>query len=282
MNESKLTKSIKDKSKKTGIEFPNLLMHYIRCEVYEALSVNSDEEKIIFLNEPILRTGIFQKKDDMSVQVFVSPELRDGDLLMDIGDWLSERGIVLKKSKKVKKGFELELSVSRYSTDLILEFIRIQDDKVYPVRKEIVCKADENIKFEIWLYPMECQAVDLISEIIKKLELINDMDVYFRLNQILDEEPLDGLKLSKEMEKRMESGEIKITAEKLEKLISYSKYKYMKNKWDRYQRANNRKDPTWEGQFDTLMKFLTPLWNSMSKGDIFIDNWMPELGRYLG
>ncbi len=282
MNESKLIKKIKDKSKESGIEFPNLLMHYIRCEVYEILSGNSAGEKIVFLNEPILRTGIFQKKDDMSVKVFVSPDLKDGDLLHELGDSLSEHGIILKRIKKVKKGFELEISIGRYSTDMILEFVRTQDDKVYPVRKDIVCKADENIKFEILLYPIECQAIDLISEIIKKLELINDMDVYYRLNQILEEEPLDGLKLSKEMEKRIESGEIKITPEKLKKLISYSKYKYMKNKWDRYQRVNNRKEPTWEKQQETLMKFLTPLWDSMSKGNIFIDNWMPELGRYLG
>lgn len=282
MNESKLIKNIKEKSKKSGIEFPNLLMHYIRCEVYKILSGNSVGEKIVFLNEPILRTGIFQKKDDMSVKVFVSPELKDGDLLHELGDSLSENGIILKKIKKIKSGFELELSIGRYSTDMILEFVRIQDDKVYPVRKDIVCKADESIKFEILLYPIECQAIDLISEIIKKLELINDMDVYYRLNQILEEEPLDGLKLSKEMEKRIESGEIKITPEKMKKLISYSKYKYMKNKWDRYQRVNNRKEPTWEKQQETLMKFLTPLWDSMSKGNIFIDNWMPELGRYLG
>ena len=56
----------------------------------------------------------------------------------------------------------------------------------------------------------------------------------------------------------------------------------MKNKWDSYQRVNHRKEPTWEKQQETLMKLLTPLWDSMSKGDIFIDNWMPELGRYLG
>ena len=43
-----------------------------------------------------------------------------------------------------------------------------------------------------------------------------------------------------------------------------------------------RKEKPWEDALDIIVAFLEPVWNALCNNEIFFDDWMPELGRYLG
>jgi hypothetical protein len=281
MNNENVIRKIKNKAIESEIEFPNLIMNYVICVVYEGLAQSKAEEKVIFFNEPVLRTGIFYKKEDMEI-LFCTENEENDNLISDLKIFLDEKGIAIKKLKRERNAIGLKLGIDRFEIDVKLKSSSLQNDKIYPVRKEIICKADETERFEIWLYPMEIQVVELLTEIMSKMELINDMDIIFRLNKILTEETLDGLKLSRKIEEKIEKKQMRLSPEKKEKINSYGNYKYLITKWNKYLRVSKRNEPTWEQQYNVFMKFLMPLWDAAYNGEIFIGNWMPELGRYLG
>ena len=38
----------------------------------------------------------------------------------------------------------------------------------------------------------------------------------------------------------------------------------------------------WEETLDLILDFLTPVWSAFCNDEIFYDDWMPELGRFMG
>ena len=68
---------------------------------------------------------------------------------------------------------------------------------------------------------------------------------------------------------------------RMEQITSYKEYGYMKKKWMQYCRTRNGEVVSWEQLMDRLLIFLTPLWKALCEDEIFFDDWMPELGRFL-
>ena len=38
----------------------------------------------------------------------------------------------------------------------------------------------------------------------------------------------------------------------------------------------------WEEVMDRIVSFTEPLWDALCENTVFLDDWMPELGRFLG
>ena len=52
--------------------------------------------------------------------------------------------------------------------------------------------------------------------------------------------------------------------------------KYLQNA----RRAKQKED--WEEVVDRIMAFMKPVWRALCADEIFFDDWMPELTRFLG
>ena len=118
-------------------------------------------------------------------------------------------------------------------------------------------------------------------EILDKLELIADMEPYavvneaLKLHTISGRQMVDGLRHLAGMRPEMRK------PKRLTQLQSYRDYPYMKKRWERYCRNRKGDYDTWEQVMDRLVAFSTPIWEAFCEDQIFLDDWLPELQRFL-
>ena len=55
----------------------------------------------------------------------------------------------------------------------------------------------------------------------------------------------------------------------------------MKKRWKSQSRCERVIYPQWDQVIKLLVKFFTPILEGVLKGEIFIGDWMPQIGRYL-
>jgi hypothetical protein len=133
-------------------------------------------------------------------------------------------------------------------------------------------------EIEMIAYPREYQAAEFICEIMEKLELINDIDVYLYLYRILCETKFAARDVCDAIEAEKKS---ELTWHSFEVFRTYVKNTQMKKKWKVLLRRHRIKEPGWEETMELLIRFIEPLWAALTKGELFFGDWMPELGRYL-
>lgn len=69
---------------------------------------------------------------------------------------------------------------------------------------------------------------------------------------------------------------------RLQQMTSYKDYGYMRKKWQQYEKKHKEDFEDWEILMERLLTFLAPIWTALCEDEIFLDDWMPELGRFLG
>ena len=58
----------------------------------------------------------------------------------------------------------------------------------------------------------------------------------------------------------------------------------MKKKWNRYVKECgdlDKKEDSWERVLELMEECFRPVWQAIDQDEIFIGDWMPQLGRYL-
>lgn len=151
-----------------------------------------------------------------------------------------------------------------------------------PKTKERKLMFDERKTYSYYSYSRESMLSESIFEMMRKLELISNMEVYDTINEILKNQTISGRHVVEEL-KIMGGNEPKvISMKRLEQITSYRTYGYMKKKWQQYVRNHKATSEEWEVVMERILSFLTPLWKALCENEIFFDDWMPELGRFLG
>ena len=114
----------------------------------------------------------------------------------------------------------------------------------------------------------------------EKLELIPNMEAYSQVDRILSENAISGRLFMERVEKLLTGRETLKKEKRQEQLASYRDYTYMRKRWEQYARrnANHR---TWEDIIAELLRFSEPVWHAICKDEVFLEDWMPELGRFL-
>ena len=72
------------------------------------------------------------------------------------------------------------------------------------------------------------------------------------------------------------------TMKRLDQIQSYKNYGYMKKRWLQYERMHLQEKEEWEAVVDRIMSFICPVWKALCDAEIFFDDWMTELERFLG
>lgn len=169
-----------------------------------------------------------------------------------------------------------------FSVPIELRIIRVVDEYRIPRRISIDSFIDNKYKIVFFTYSPEDLIADEMIEIISNLELISDMKPYYTVNNILKENTISGryiLSVLKEYSKK----ELSFCKNKrIEQLKSYKNYPYMRKRWDRYRKQHERSKEPWNLVMDRILNFIEPIWNALINNEVFLDDWMPELGRFLG
>ena len=107
------------------------------------------------------------------------------------------------------------------------------------------------------------------------------MSCYDRINELLKHHAISGRYIIEEFHILGNREEKVVTQKRLQQISSYKEYGYMKKKWTQYAKRHREEYDEWEIVMTRIIRFLTPIWNALCKEEIFLDDWMPELERFL-
>lgn len=144
---------------------------------------------------------------------------------------------------------------------------------------EVVCNS---YPITVYTYSIENALCQSIHEILYKLELIGDMEAYHIVNSAIKNQSISGRRVVEQLEE-IHPRDAKFYVEKrLQQIEGYKNYAYMRKRWEQYEKKKGCAAESWEQVIERLLKFLGPIWTAMCKKEVFFDDWMPELERYLG
>ena len=186
--------------------------------------------------------------------------------------------------KTMEKGFCLFLTYSENDMQVPVSVyigtasVKTQKRK----KKEMPFLLEERKTFSYLCYSKESILAESLFEIMRKLELISDMEAYSEANLILKEYSISGRYILDEFLSMAQKEPKVATMKRLEQVASYKNYGYMKKRWQQYERNHLEQKEDWESVVTRIMSFMGPVWKALCEDEIFFDDWMPELERFLG
>lgn len=136
-------------------------------------------------------------------------------------------------------------------------------------------------KIEYLSYPADMLLAETLYEILNEMELIPDMEPYSRVYHTLKEQIIHGRSIKEELSHCLKEKEMEPERGRVDEILAYCSYGYMKKRWEKYVRHKKEKEVSWEELLKVLGDFLSPVWKSLCEDEVFLGDWMPELGRFL-
>ncbi len=128
-------------------------------------------------------------------------------------------------------------------------------------------------------------------KIVEELELITPMSWYKDGYDILTTQMISGRKVSESFGQLFLENAIPGLKERLEIVDSFQDYKYMEKRWENYMGRfwtkslplcdGDEIEPNWQQVIQLFVRFFTPIFDVALKNELFIGDWMPQIGRYL-
>lgn len=277
---------IKEKSEQLNIPFKNLLSAAVAEIIIELLANGKYCNELYLCNTGDFKPEVYKDLCISNIYYEYVRELDDKMAILYMRDVLKEI-----MAKAALEGFAVSGSVDENGIGLKITV----DDmyiplKIYfrrhigahePERLTLKLTAYENRIVDVLTNPKENELVNHLSEIIEKLELINDMDHYYLLYEILTAYPVNGRKVKDMLVKTLQEKNILIDDTRINMLKSYGEYTYMKRKWKVELRQKKKSEPSWSDVNKCLINFLNPIWDAMERNIVFLGDWMPQLKRFL-
>ena len=181
-------------------------------------------------------------------------------------------------------GFQWNLMGEMDGMEVPLEvkLIPFEDRNCISEKGELSLFMEEKKTIVYRKYPSENLLADNLCQIMSQLELIDSMEAYETVDEILRTQSISGRRLVDELTDLTAKTPKILRLKRMQQLESYRDYTYMKKRWEKYAKATKRELPEWQDVMDRLVKFTEPVWRAVCKKEIFFDDWMPELERFLG
>lgn len=187
------------------------------------------------------------------------------------------------KIKQTEDGASLFLicSFMDIQVPVTMSIIVAKMDSQSPKRKEFTLMFGAKKACSFLSYSRESALSESLFEMMRKLELISDMKVYDVVNEILKSQSINGRHILEELKAMGEKEPKVVSMKRLEQISSYKSYGYMKKKWQQYTRVHKSEPEDWQSVMERIIAFITPIWKALCEDEIFFDDWMPELERFL-
>lgn len=177
-------------------------------------------------------------------------------------------------SVETKNRVYLEIEMEKYRIPFFIEVQPYKEVFSYPIEEQLD-------KLVYYRFPTEEYLAQGFYEIFNKLELLNDLSWYKEIYDILLTEAVDGRKVRDCLAKFLEKKKIPSFEKRLDTIKSYENYGYMKKKWKNEKKRQSKEMPEWNQVVALLVTFISPIFDAIIKDEIFFEDWMPQLGRYL-
>lgn len=295
-------KELKERSEELDIPFADLLRGYVLEDMMLRVSTSSYKDSLWLETYPVLGEEIYRGRSERRIhflyqeseRVLPPEKLQPGQKLSAA---LAEQMIADIFAKENKQEVVWNGKVSEQAEHIILHLNAVYREMQVPLTLIVTCLRTEEqrpaVKEEglvvipgkqisYLVYAPENQLGRNIFSMIEKLELIGDMKCYYDTYQILTTQSFGGRYILDELTALTENTPKLKTEQRIELLAGYRGYAYMRKRWEKYLRNHKQPQVPWEEALDLILTFIRPLWHCLCCNEIFFDDWMPELGRFLG
>lgn len=284
-------KFIRQRSEELQIPYENLFVASVLEEIVQKISNSDYAQNFWMKNSENLNLENYRKKVDLSLSFYVKDSNQFHYKKADIGKLFAELFRNYKK-EAIYWNYHITTDLNKIYIDVVATLSSLKVPvkiKLEPViqenltaySKDIQLFSNNNQKIKIYCYPSEYVITEKFLEIIKKLELLNDMSCYLAIYEILKKDILSGRRVWELLQEGCAKEKIAIDEKRFQLLLSYRTSKYMEKKWKACLRHEKRKQPQWNAVLDVMERFFGVIWDHMCRNVVYLGDWMPELGRYI-
>ncbi|MBR1571140.1 MAG: hypothetical protein IJ655_10630 [Lachnospiraceae bacterium] len=286
------TKLLELKSEELNIAFTNLLAGATAELAVSAIAHSNMRNNMWLCNGDDIGIDTYKLKPVTAIRYVYGGNKSMSDLISEVEDCLKHvfiennyKFLAVKKDDRTNSidfshiYIELELEEKYVPLEIGLKLTKDASVLPYTRTYKLLCENNENVEY--LHFPAEEALCHHICEIMKKMELINDMYHYYEAYKILNMHSLEGRKMRDILYEKCGEAHIKKEAKTYATLYGYRDYKYMEKKWKTFLKKEKRMEPTWQETVDKINDFLEPIWEAVVEDRIFFGDWMPEIGRYL-
>ena len=283
------SKAIKIKSEELEIPFANILSGFALETAVAMVASSSYGNELWLCNHRDLGIDVYKKKPSLELIYKYNGEemLEDfcAGLYKDLRARYQQEGFSTKEIRQEHTitGMRicLELMLEEMYVPLVIKVEQTVSEHLFPREENFRFLMENNKTVSLKLYPMEQTVAYHLAEIIRQLELLNHMEHYIELYDILRQYPLEGRKVKDELAELCSRMHIVTDRKAYDLWSTYGDYIYMKKKWKVLLRREKRQEPQWQEAFRLIQLFFEPIWQAICKEEIFFADWMPEIERFL-
>ncbi len=184
------------------------------------------------------------------------------------------------EEKRINPRIYLKIINPPYLVPFELELIPFEGDTI-PLKENILESDLFEETFSYCMFSSEEYLSRSFYKILDELELIQHMSWYKECYDLLVSEVLEGKKASRSFGRLYLDNAIPALSGRLEIIDSFQDYPYMQKRWENLGKRAEGEYPEWSQVIGLLVKFFTPICDVVSRGEIFIGDWLPQFGRYL-
>ena len=281
--------AVKAKSEELKIPYENLLSAFVIEEAVMAFCGSDEAENFRLKNNNILSLEYYRRKAPTRLEYMVLSE-----------EELTVRNVIHRMSKifqnekkaelwwkyrveKEDEGICVYLSAKIEELQIPVQLVLEQEkeEPSEPSHEELHPFLEEDRSVEYLHYPMEGILAEHFIRIMRDMELINDMGSYYILYELLSKEMNSSRKVTEQIESLAKEQKIPLKKERFEMFEGYQSSSYMKKKWKSYLKREKKKTPSFEEVMKVMIAYYRPIWDSLTEGNYYLGDWMPELMRYL-
>ncbi len=289
---------LKKKSMELSIPFPDLLRGFVIEDLLARIAKSSFKEHILLADRKAIGIENYNKKTEerlsfyykesekqIALEKLIPGQILQEPLLDVICQELFEGSpdVEWEYTYQIQQGYT-DLALTAYYSEMMVPLaMRIVSVKgnAYRIEQTSFQRLLDNKEVSLGLFAPGNQLGECVFEIMKMLELISDMTAYDSVNEILKTESVSGRHIMDELSRFCEKEPKVLCIKRMEQIEGYLNYKYMEKRWEKYKKAHQRAD-SWQDVLARFVSFAKPIWTALCRDEIFFDDWMPELGRYLG
>jgi hypothetical protein len=175
----------------------------------------------------------------------------------------------------------LEAHYHQLRIPMCITIERAPENAQSPKWKKLQLQYASKKSIEFRSYSIESVLAESLFEIMQNLELIGDMESYAKAVDILRAYSISGRHIMEDLNILGEKVPKVLNVKRLGQLEGYKTYGYMRKRWEQYEKRHGREHESWDKILEFILRFLSPVWNALCEKEIFFDDWMPELGRFL-
>ena len=273
---------IKKKAKEIGISFDNLLYGCLLEEFIVFISENNDE--LWVTNDNILGLDSYRRgiKDTLIITMNEDENIEDyvRKFSLSVVSYFANIGIPITTSFSTENRVRFELSIDNMKIPVHLVIQKAPKTSAFTKEKRLKLTLQGEREVTYLEYPIEDKVAELSFNILDKLELLGEMEMYIDLYDLLITEPVEGRKVVESLSQKCE-GKKGFDMARFEKLRSYRDYPYMHKKWKRLTKRTKRKDLSWKDVHVLIIRFLEPIYKAYVNEEVFFGDWMPDIARFL-